>query len=174
MTTLRSLKCDDLFKINNVNFDPLTETYSLPLYTHYLAMWPEYLLVIESPNGQIIGYILAKAEGFMDNWHGHVTALTVSADYRRLGLAATLMNLVEIVFEKKRAYFVDLFVRKSNEVAIKMYKNLGYIIYRTILEYYCNEKEDAYEMRKALSRDVEKKSIVPCNQTVRPEDLDTN
>lgn len=40
---------------------------------------------------------------------------------------------------------MDLFVRKSNQVAINMYTNLGYIIYRTILEYYSGDQdEDAY------------------------------
>lgn len=44
--------------------------------------------------------VMGKAEGHGENWHGHVTALTVSPDYRRLGLAATLMNLLEEVSEK--------------------------------------------------------------------------
>lgn len=88
---------------------------------------------------------MGKAEGNGDNWHGHVTALTVSPDYRRLGLAALLMNFLEDVSEKKKAYFVDLFVRVSNKVAINMYKNLGYIVYRTILDYYFGDPdEDAY------------------------------
>lgn len=43
---------------------------------------------------------MGKAEGHGDNWHGHVTALTVSPEYRRLGLAATLMNILEEVSEK--------------------------------------------------------------------------
>lgn len=85
-------------------------------------------------------------------------------------------------------------------MAINMYKNLGYIIYRTIIDYYSGEKEeDAYgnicinlsvycwklfslfvlslfllDMRKALSRDVEKKSVIPYTQPVRPEDIDAN
>ncbi|XP_067635680.1 N-alpha-acetyltransferase 20 isoform X2 [Eurosta solidaginis] len=167
MTTLRPFTCDDLFKFNNVNFDPLTETYGLSFYTQYLARWPEYFQLAESPNGQIMGYIMGKVEGHMDNWHGHVTALTVSPDYRRLGLAALLMSFLEDVSEKKRAYFVDLFVRKSNKVAINMYQNLGYIIYRTILEYYAGDHdEDAYDMRKALSRDVERKSIIPYSHPI--------
>lgn len=107
---------------------------------------------------------MGKSEGHSENWHGHVTALTVSPDYRRLGLAATLMAFLEDVSEKyniviintnifslihisyrKRAYFVDLFVRVSNQVAINMYKNLGYIVYRTVLEYYSGDPdEDAY------------------------------
>ncbi|KAG5858460.1 hypothetical protein JTB14_025069, partial [Gonioctena quinquepunctata] len=116
---------------------------------------------------------MGKAEGMGENWHGHVTALTVSPDFRRLGLAASLMNFLEDVSEKKRAYFVDLFVRVSNKVAITMYKNLGYIVYRTVLEYYSGDPdEDAYDMRKACSRDVNQKSVIPLTHPVRPEDVD--
>lgn len=173
MTTLRPFTCEDMFKFNNVNFDPLTETYGLNFYTQYLARWPEYFQVAESPSGEIMGYIMGKTEGLRENWHGHVTCLTVSPDYRRLGLAALLMNFLEDVSEKKRAYFVDLFVRVSNKVAINMYTNLGYIIYRTVLEYYSGDRdEDAYDMRKALSRDVEKKSVIPFTHPVRLEDVD--
>lgn len=38
------------------NFDPLTETYGLSFYTKYLAKWPEYFQVAESPSEQIMGY----------------------------------------------------------------------------------------------------------------------
>lgn len=48
-------------------------------------------------------------------------------------------------FFRKHAYFVDLFVRVSNVVAIEMYKKLGYSVYRTVLEYYTGDPdEDAY------------------------------
>ena len=40
-------------------------------------------------------------------------------------------------------YFVDLFVRKSNNVAISMYEKFGYSIYRRVLGYYSGT-EDAY------------------------------
>ncbi|XP_015594022.1 N-alpha-acetyltransferase 20 isoform X1 [Cephus cinctus] len=194
MSILRPFTCNDLFRFNNVNLDPLTETYGLSFYMQYLAHWPEYFQVAESPNGEIMGYstsviiiiiiiirksilymflVMGKAEGHGENWHGHVTALTVSNDYRRLGLAATLMRYLEEVSEKKQAYFVDLFVRVSNKVAIKMYQQLGYIVYRTVLEYYSGDPdEDAYDMRKALSRDVKKKSVIPLTHPVRPEEVD--
>ncbi|CAB3374083.1 Hypothetical predicted protein [Cloeon dipterum] len=173
MTALRPFTCNDLFKFNNVNLDPLTETYGLSFYLQYLAHWPEYFQVAESPSGEIMGYIMGKAEGSGEKWHGHVTALTVSPDYRRLGVANTLMAYLEEVSEKKNAYFVDLFVRVSNKVAIKMYTELGYIVYRTVLEYYSGDPdEDAYDMRKALSRDVNKISVVPLRHPVRPEDVD--
>lgn len=116
---------------------------------------------------------MGKSEGHGDNWHGHVTALTVSPDYRRLGLAATLMKFLEDVSEKKNAFFVDLFVRVSNAIAIEMYKKHGYIIYRTVLDYYSGEtEEDGYDMRKACSRDVNKLSMIPLKHPVRCEDVE--
>lgn len=42
---------------------------------------------------------------------------------------------------------MDLFVRVSNKIAINMYKNLGYIVYRTVIDYYAGPgdvDEDAF------------------------------
>ena len=40
---------------------------------------------------------------------------------------------------------MDLFVRISNEVAVSMYKRLGYVVYRRVLEYYSGDPdEDAF------------------------------
>lgn len=35
--------------------------------------------------------VMGKAEGDGENWHGHVSALTVAPEFRRLGLAERLM-----------------------------------------------------------------------------------
>ena len=59
----------------------------------YLAQWPEYFQVAELPSGEVTGCKMGKAEGHGENWHGHVTALTVSP--RCLGLAATLITWLE-------------------------------------------------------------------------------
>ncbi|KAF9545455.1 N(alpha)-acetyltransferase 20, NatB catalytic subunit, partial [Lunasporangiospora selenospora] len=90
---------------------------------------------------------MGKAEGKGTDWHGHVTAITVAPEYRRLGLAEGMMTLLERVSEHPYdGYFVDLFVRCSNKVAINMYKQFGYSIYRTVKGYYDGGEngEDAY------------------------------
>ena len=56
--------------------------FDLPFYLDYLAKWPEYCLVAEGPGGQVMGYILGKVVGRGENWHGHVTAVTVAPEYR--------------------------------------------------------------------------------------------
>lgn len=127
--------------------------------------WPEYFQVAESPTGKVMGYIMGKSEARQNNpldWHGHVTAISVADEFRRIGLAAKLMTFLEDVSDVKKCYFVDLFVRISNKVAVGMYKALGYIVYRRISAYYTGPPdEDAYDMRKALSRDPDKKSERP-------------
>ena len=60
--------------------------------------------------------------------------------YRRLGLAKTLMDYFEdISIRSYNAYFVALFVRASNTLAIKMYEKFGYSTYRRVLGYYSGE-----------------------------------
>mmetsp|Transcript_21503 Transcript_21503/g.61391 ORF Transcript_21503/g.61391 Transcript_21503/m.61391 type:complete len:176 (-) Transcript_21503:226-753(-) len=174
MTTLRQFTMDDLFKFNNINLDVLTETYNMSFYMSYMAKWPESFMVAEAPNGSLMGYVLGKAEGKDQLWHGHVSAVTVAPTYRRLGLAKTLMDQFEtLCVDTYNAYFVDLFVRASNHLAQNMYTKFGYIKYRQVLGYYAGEcPEDAWDMRKALPRDREKRSIIPLTEPVLPEDLE--
>uniref|UniRef100_A0A8I3WMQ3 N-alpha-acetyltransferase 20 n=1 Tax=Callithrix jacchus TaxID=9483 RepID=A0A8I3WMQ3_CALJA len=161
--TYFSFTCADLFRFNNSNLDPLTETYGIPFYLQYLTHWPEYFIVAEAPGGELMGYIMGKAEGSVarEEWHGYVTALS-----------ARRFQKERVVFRKKG----DLFVRVFNQVAVNMYKQLGYSVYGTVIEYYSASNrepdEDAYDMRKALSRDTEKKSIIPLPHPVRPEDIE--
>lgn len=97
--------------------------------------------------------VIGKAEGVNLEWHGHVTALTVAPEYRRLGLARKMMNLLEMVSDESyKGFFVDLYVRCANLVAIDMYEGLGYSVYRRVREYYGNlgvgkggrDEEDAF------------------------------
>jgi N-terminal acetyltransferase B complex catalytic subunit len=145
---------------------------TLPLSIHHLFLFAK--IVAEAPNGNIMGYVLGKAEGDGKLWHGHVSAVTVAPSYRRLGLAKTLMDDFEqLCIGTYSAYFVDLFVRTSNLLAQTMYQQFGYSTYRRVLGYYAGERpEDALDMRKALPRDKHKESVIPLSHPVLPEDLE--
>lgn len=91
-------------------------------------------------------------------WHGHITALTVAPSARRLGHATALSSALERSSDAANAWFVDLFVRASNEIAKELYRKMGYTVYRRVVDYY-NDGEDAFDMRKPLSRDKEKGTI---------------
>ncbi len=69
---------------------------------------------------------------FMANympWHGHVTALTVAPQYRRLGLAQDLTKALERGCDEQDAWFVDLFVREGNATAVGLYRGMGSVAY---------------------------------------------
>lgn len=149
MSLLRPFKATDLFTFNSVNLDHWTETYSLSFYFSYLTQWPDLVYTQLSPSGTTMGYVVGKAEGResttgamgrtrpLKDRHGHVTAITVAPEYRRLGLAKGMMDLLERASATTyNGYFVDLFVRPSNHVAVAMYEGLGYGVYRKVKEYY--------------------------------------
>lgn len=147
----------------------------MKFYLKYLLEWPELFLVLESPNGSLMSYLIGKVEGKGTDWHGHVTAITVSPLYRRMGLARSLMTHLERVSEERKCYYVDLFVRQSNTLAISMYETFGFVKYRRILQYYSGEaSEDAFDMRKSLSMDKEKKAMIPLPKPVHADDIEYN
>ncbi|GIQ81190.1 hypothetical protein KIPB_002110 [Kipferlia bialata] len=155
MACERLFHVDDMFCFNNINVDPYTATFSPRFYNHYMTMWPEMCVVHETVCGLLAGYMIGKAEGRGDEMHGHVSAVTVAPEYRRQGVAKRLMAGLERSSQSVGGYFTDLFVRSDNESAVQMYKNLDYVIYRTIKDYYGVDKPDAYDMRKPTPRDLE-------------------
>lgn len=113
-------------------------------------------------------------------WHAHITALTVAPEARRLGIGTLLTRKLETAANKADAWFVDLFVRKSNTKAIKFYEGMGYSVYRVVKDYYgenVNDPtasgEDAYDMRKPCKRDKDRKHVRDDgrNHFVHPEDV---
>ncbi|KAK0735601.1 acyl-CoA N-acyltransferase [Apiosordaria backusii] len=175
MANFRRFRPDDLNKLSKCNLDPLTETYELSFYLQYYAKWPSLFQVAEDENGNIIGYIMGKLESSPNvykisehylPWHAHITAVTVAPEARRLGIGKLLTEQLEAAGDAGNAWFVDLFVRKTNHKAIKFYESMGYSIFRVVKEYYgdhstdpTQNSEDAYDMRKPLKRDVKKEHI---------------
>ncbi|MCJ1483238.1 hypothetical protein MMC06_003405 [Schaereria dolodes] len=188
MTTLRAFRPTDLLHTGLTNLDPLTENYDLNFYMQYLAKWPSLFTVVENQYGEVVGYMMGKVEEdppylqYQPNylpWHGHVTALTVAPQYRRLGIAKVLSEALERGCEEQNAWFVDLFVRQGNDTALPLYKGMGYSVFRRVVDYYNDDPtgrrsgEDAYDMRKPLNRDKKREHIRANGEgfMVNPEDL---
>jgi N-terminal acetyltransferase B complex catalytic subunit len=101
-----------------------------------------------------------------------VTAVTVAPEFRRLGQARSLMDFLEAESERADCKFVDLYVRKSNKLAIAMYQRLGYVVYRQVIGYYSDNGEDAFDMRKSLAADPKRFCMVPLPHPVQPGQWD--
>lgn len=92
MTSITPFRATDLLSLSAVNLDVLTENYFIGFYLGYLSEWPSMFFKSENQDGVCTGYMMGKAEGRNKNWHSHITAVTVSYDYRRIGLAKTLVE----------------------------------------------------------------------------------
>lgn len=60
-----------------------------------------------------------------EEWHGHVTALSVAPEFRRLGLAAKLMEMLEEISERSAdtAYLnVFLKLKQKGPHSVKSHK----------------------------------------------------
>ncbi|KAH3680177.1 hypothetical protein WICPIJ_008358 [Wickerhamomyces pijperi] len=172
MTSLTPFQATDLFDLNSVNLDPLTENFNIAFYFEYLTKWPSLFFKSTEigPHSTQIpsGYMMGKTEGKADLWHTHITAVTVNAYYRRIGLASYLCDNLEYMTDAPphETNFIDLFVKANNHLAIKMYEKLGYDVFRRVVGYYGNEDDpypdnttkirddkDAFDMRKGMARD---------------------
>lgn len=167
MTTIKHWDLDDIWCYGRVNIDPFTETYAIPFYMFYSFQWGELNFTVRNNKNEIVGYIIGQVqnENIFDI-KGHVTAVTVCEDYRRLGIASLLMSFLEKSSDEfYKAYYVDLFVRPGNSMALNMYEKLGYKLYRRIPDYYDSYHEDGLDLRKSLSRDPNKSFMIPMHQT---------
>ena len=64
-----------------------------------------------------------------------------------------------------------------NLAAHKLYTSLGYTVYRTILNYYGSGgkgagEENAFDMRKSMSKDRLKETTVPLDRPVTADEIE--
>lgn len=85
MTTLKRFSLYDVFEYSSTNLDILTETFGDEFYGKYIIKWTEYCVTAINGSKEIVGYLLGKVEGNTseEDWHGHVTAVTISPNARR-------------------------------------------------------------------------------------------
>lgn len=178
MTSIKPFRMNDLFELNLVNLDPFTENFNLLFYLQYLCEWPTLFFKSVEPASplyepEISGYMMGKTEGKLSKkeWHTHITAVTISRDYRRIGLASDLCLHLERItaVPPHETLFVDLFVKVTNTVARQLYEKLGYSVFRRVIGYYglepptdrikLDDAIDAFDMRKALPRDEKRETV---------------
>jgi len=155
-STLRKFTPDDLQAVMQINRVCLPENYTDFFFVDLHQRFPETFIVAEQ-NSKIVGYIMCRIEVGLSNYgfsglvrKGHVVSIAVIPQYRRRGVAQSIINRVLQGMEYYKAKQGFLEVRVTNEAAISLYKKLGFEITRTINGYY-SDGEDAYVMTKKLA-----------------------
>jgi ribosomal-protein-alanine N-acetyltransferase len=152
---LRKFMPDDLQSVMQINRVCLPENYTDFFFMDLHQRFPETFIVAEE-NGVIAGYIMSRIEVGLSNYgfgglvkKGHVVSIAVLPQHRRKGIAQSVINkaIEGMQYYKSKQCFLE--VRVTNDIAISLYKKLGFEITRTLTGYY-SDGEDAYVMTKRL------------------------
>jgi ribosomal-protein-alanine N-acetyltransferase len=153
---IRHCEAKDLEFVININLRTLPEHYSDYFFSSILTELPEAFIVAEFKN-QIVGYIMCKIEFGFSNFRklgfvkkGHVVSIAVLEEHRGKGIGKALMleGINGILRRKSDEIYLE--VRVSNEIAVKLYQDIGFMIKSRLSSYY-RDGEDAYLMSRDLS-----------------------
>jgi len=104
--------------------------------------WPEVVRFKAVVDGQMVGFIAGDPRP-PENM-AWIATIGVLPEYQRRGIGRALLQACEQKLTQPR---IRLCVRASNEAAIRMYQQEGYLAMDTWREYY-NDKENAVVMEK--------------------------
>lgn len=107
-----------------------------------LSLW----LVAVDDDERLMGYI--GSQTVLDE--SDVMNVAVSPQYRKLGVATTLINSLCDALKNKGVKKLSLEVRQSNESAIALYQKLEFVQVGQRKNYYRNPKEDALILQKEI------------------------
>ncbi|MEM1583947.1 MAG: ribosomal protein S18-alanine N-acetyltransferase [Nitrososphaerota archaeon] len=147
----------DLIAVMNINRICLPENYTYGFFEMILHSYPKSFLVAEI-DGHIAGYIMCRVERILSRFQrfkiskaGHVISIAVLPEYRKIGIASSLLkNAMKVLREVYGCSEIFLEVRVSNIPAINLYEKIGFIKVDIIKKYYI-DGEDAYVMARELT-----------------------
>ena len=116
--------------------------------------WSKESFLRELKNNEIALYLVAKvadkAVGYIGTWkvldEGHITNLAVHSDYRNLGIGGMLISELLSLCRNEGINSFTLEVRKSNEIARRLYEKFGFNERGIRKGYYEDNNEDAVIM----------------------------
>lgn len=154
---IRAAEIDDINGINRCNRASLPENYGDSFFKGYIKTWPRLALVATDKNDVVIGYVLGRVGDVEDPMYilsenGFLTSVAVLPGYRSFGIGGRLIKELHSTMAASPHWLstVSLHVREENEKAIKLYKQLGYVVELKLPKHY-PDGGTAFLMTKKLS-----------------------
>lgn len=122
------------------------EAYDRETIRYLLSHNQSVCYKVLSNSEEMIAFVVGMIE---PDGTGHVVALGVAPEHRRLGHGRRLMRAVERGFLERGVQTVRLEVRTSNAAAQNLYFDLGYKVVRRMPRYYTSG-DDGYLMVKSF------------------------
>ncbi len=133
----------DLDAVQNINRNCLPENYPRFFFTEIYERFPDgFNIAIDEATNEVVAYVMTRIEKGLSNFgfglckKGHIISIAVMPQYRRKGLAKKLMLAANHALRLRDVKEVYLEVRESNQAAINLYQQLGYITMKVSKRYY--------------------------------------
>ena len=139
---LRRLEPLDLDRVEEIEAASYPTPWSRSMFAAELRKPSSVAIGAYLEGGDLVGY--AFVSRYVDAWH--VMNVAVAPEFRRRGVAATLLERVFEVtaVDPRRGYTLE--VRVSNTGAIRLYEQLGFEHRGIRRGYYTDNREDALIM----------------------------
>ena len=107
---------------------------------HIASLLTNYnsISLVAKINDRIVGFILGIIHFERNYLIGHILTIDVSPQYRRRGVAQSLLREIEKIFREKGVKSCRLEVREDNIAALRLYQKLGYKKVARLKNYYEN------------------------------------
>jgi len=125
----------------------LSEPYVIYTFRYFLHQWP-HLSFLAYPTGSSdpIGVIVCKQSMHRQLANrGYIAMLSVSKNWRKRGIASTLVRKSMEVMKENRVEEVVLETEYDNAAALSLYESLGFIREKRLFRFYLNGK-DAFRL----------------------------
>lgn len=143
---IRPVRRADLLEVVRIENASFPQPWSLSAFERFLEE-PGFLVAIdeqgETPT--VLGYVVANTVPQNRAPVGHVKDIAVHPDHRGMGLGRRLLLTALRSLREQGAETVKLEVRRSNEVAVSLYREVGFVHHQTATRYY-DDGEDALVM----------------------------
>ena len=144
ITEMKAIHVAQVAELERICFaDPWSEKSVASELDNKWALW-----FVALEEDKVAGYIGSQTS--IDETD--VMNVAVHPDFRRRGIAETLINALVTELKNRGSHALTLEVRASNTPAIALYEKLGFRQVGCRKNYYRNPKEDALILRKEWSR----------------------
>ncbi|KAI9571844.1 acyl-CoA N-acyltransferase [Boletus coccyginus] len=137
----------------------LSEPYVIYTYRYFLHQWPQLaFLAIPSGSSVPIGVIVCKQSMHKHaSNRGYIAMLSVNKNWRKRGVASTLVRRSIDVMKRNGVTEVVLETEFDNIPALSLYESLGFIREKRLYRFYLNGK-DAFRLVLAVPPDPDQPS----------------
>mmetsp|Transcript_806 Transcript_806/g.1250 ORF Transcript_806/g.1250 Transcript_806/m.1250 type:complete len:170 (+) Transcript_806:37-546(+) len=133
----------------------LSEPYSIFTLRYFVRAWPQYCYLCYDGEEAIAAIICKTEKRLKTNKNrGYIAMIAVKPEYRKRGIGSKLVKLVLDKMIEAKCDEVVLEAEASNQGALKLYYQFGFIKDKRLIKYYMSG-EDAFRLKLYLTNPSE-------------------